>query len=197
MRIIGITGGIGAGKTTVLTLLEQVYHAYILEADQAAHQLMEPGQTAYQQITEVFPAYILDTEGRINRRKLGELVFRSPEWLERLNHIVHPEVKRYIQETISRCLLAGNVDYFVIEAALLIEDGYTSICDEIWYIYAPRELRIQRLMQDRGYSRERCEQVMENQAEDSFYRDHCSYVIENQGGVSDIKKQIQELLKIT
>lgn len=197
MRIIGITGGIGAGKTTVLTLLEQVYHAYILEADQAAHRLMEPGQTAYRQITEVFPTHVLDTEGRIDRRKLGELVFQSPEWLERLNHIVHPEVKRYIQETISCCRLAGNVDYFIIEAALLIEDGYTAICDEIWYIHAPRELRIQRLMQDRGYSRERCEQVMENQAEDSFYRNHCSHVIENQGSVSDIKKQIQELLKIT
>ena len=197
MRIIGITGGIGAGKSTVLTLLEQDYHAYILEADKVAHVLMEPGQPAFQQIVEVFSEQLLDAEGRIDRGRLGELVFRSPEWLERLNHIVHPEVKRYILEAISRCRQTGDVDYFVIEAALLIEDGYTAICDEIWYIHVPRELRLQRLMLGRGRSREHWERVMENQAADSFYRDHCSRVIENQGSISDIKKQIRELLKNT
>lgn len=197
MRIIGITGGIGAGKSTVLSVLDKDYQAYILEADKAAHHLMEPGQPVYRQILSAFPEIVPDATGRIDRNRLSALVFQQPARLEQLNRIVHPAVKSYILDQISICRSAETVEYFVIEAALLIEDGYTAICDEIWYIYAPDTIRIERLMQSRGYSREKCEQIMRNQASDSFYRSHSTRIIENQRSVSDIKKQIQELLKIT
>lgn len=195
MKIIGVTGGIGAGKSTVLSILQQEYHAYIVESDRVAHWLMEPGQPAYEQIIDAFPEEILDSEGKIHRGKLGSRVFQSPKQLRCLNGIVHPEVKRWILDSIASCREMGNINYFIVEAALLIEDGYTEICDELWYIDAPEELRIQRLMESRGYSRERCEHVIQNQSPAAFYREHCTHVIKNDGSLEQIKKQIEELLK--
>lgn len=195
MKIIGITGGIGAGKSTILSILKQEYQAHVLEADQAAHLLMQPGQSAYKRIVTAFTTDILDADGTIQRGKMAELVFQNPSKLEQLNQIVHPEVKRYIWGEIETCRSGGETQIFVIEAALLIEDGYTEICDELWYVYAPEELRIQRLMESRGYSREKCENIMKNQSSDGFYRRHCNRVIRNDASYKDIKKQVEELLK--
>lgn len=195
MKIIGVTGGIGAGKSTVLSILKQDYQGYVLEADRVAHSLMEPGQAAYRQIVSAFSASILDGQGKIQREKMAELVFRSPERLEQLNQIVHPEVKYFIQTAIQECRQAGTVSLFVIEAALLIEDGYQEICDELWYIYAPEAVRISRLMQERQYTREKCLAVMGNQASDEFYRSHCTRMIENYHSLENTKKQIEDLLK--
>lgn len=195
MKIIGITGGIGAGKSTVLSILKQEYDAHVIEADKVAHDLMKPEQPAYRRIVEAFSDAILDETGEIDRAKLSTMVFHKAERLEQLNNIVHPEVKDYIQAEIRHHRQMGNTAYFVIEAALLIEDGYTSICDELWYIYASEELRITRLMESRGYSREKCEAVMHNQSTDAFYRKHCDYCIENGNDLDNTKKQIDELLK--
>lgn len=195
MKIIGITGGIGAGKSTVLSILKQEYDAHVIEADKVAHDLMKPNQPAYRRIVEAFSDAILDETGEIDRAKLSTMVFHNEERLEQLNSIVHPEVKDYIQAEIRHYRQMGNTAYFVIEAALLIEDGYTSICDELWYIYAPDELRIKRLMESRGYSREKCDTIMRNQSSDAFYRKHSDYFIENGNDLENTKKQIDELLK--
>lgn len=195
MKVIGITGGIGSGKSTVLGLLEREYHAWILEADKVAHQLMEPGQPAYMQIVRTFSEDILCADGTIQRETLSRLVFSSPERLKQLNQIVHPEVKRYILQEIKRKQEAASVTLFVIEAALLIEDGYQEICDELWYIHTPGELRIQRLMKSRGYSLEKCQAIMSQQAEDAFYIRYCDHIIQNGMSVAETKNQLEELLK--
>lgn len=195
MKIIGVTGGIGAGKSTILSIMKEKYQAYVLEADRVAHELMEPGQRAYRRIVEVFTETVLDTDGRIQRGRLADVVFQNPEGLEALNAIVHPEVKNFILETIQNCRQSGDIRIFVIEAALLIEDGYKEICDELWYIYAPEEVRVQRLMEARNYSREKCEAVIRNQAPDGFYRSHCTHLIENFHSLENTKKQLEELLK--
>lgn len=195
MKIIGITGGIGSGKSMVLGLLEQEYHAWILEADKIAHQLMEPGQSAYVQIVRTFSEDILCVDGTIQREALSKLVFSSPERLKQLNQIVHPEVKRYILQEIKRKQAEADVALFVIEAALLIEDGYQEICDELWYIHTPSEIRIQRLMKSRGYSLEKCQSIMSQQAEDAFYIRYCDHIIENGASIAETKNQLEELLK--
>ncbi len=195
MQIIGITGGIGAGKSTVLRILETEYNAFIVEADKLAHQLMEPGQNAYKRIVEAFGTDILDEDGKIFRPTLSAKVFSDEQKLNRLNGIVHPEVKQWIQAEIQRRENDGVTRYFVIEAALLIEDGYQSICDEIWYIYAPEEVRIQRLMESRGFSLEKCQSIIRNQSADAFYRENSTFVIENGAMIQDTQKQIEELLK--
>ena len=100
MKIIGITGGIGTGKSTVLTLLKQEYSAYIVEADKLAHKLMLPGGTAYEQIVDIFGADILNAEDVIDRNRLGAIVFKNPDALGKLNEVVHPAVKKYILQDI-------------------------------------------------------------------------------------------------
>lgn len=195
MKIIGITGGIGSGKSTVLKLLREKYQAYIVEADKVAHELMEPGQEAYEKIKETFPETIFTADGRINRTALGNLVFQNPDWLNRLNGIVHPAVKTWILNEIEQQKQNHICKLFVIEAALLIEDGYTEICNEIWYVYAEESVRVKRLMESRGYSLDKCRAVMQNQSEEAYYRKNTSARIDNSLTFAETEKQVDALLK--
>lgn len=193
MRVIGITGGIGTGKSTILRIMEEM-GAYVLEADSLAHNLMEPGQPAYIRITEFFGSDIIREDGTIDRGRLGRLVFQNPEALERLNGIVHPAVKEFILRDIEEKKKSGKVRWYVIEAALLIEDGYRLICDELWYIHAEKEVRIERLLSGRGGTREKWEQVMANQSADEFYRANCDVVIDNGNNLKKTINMVKDLL---
>lgn len=195
MKIIGITGGIGSGKSSVLAILKEHYHANILEADKVAHILMQPGGSTYQPLIDAFGQDILAPNGEIDRQKLGRIVFASKEKLSILNNITHPAVRIYILEQIDayRRLRADNL--FVLEAALLIEEGYESVCDEIWYIYADEETRMLRLMAGRGYTKEKCISIFRSQSDENFYRTHCKYVLDNCGDTEKTKIQIDNLLK--
>ena len=195
MKIIGITGGIGSGKSTVLNLLRDKYQAYIVEADRVAHDLMEPGQAAYEKIKAVFPETVFHADGTINRAALGQMVFQDTDRLKQLNEIVHPAVKAWIRNEIEQQKQRGNCQLFVIEAALLIEDGYTAICDEIWYVYVEESIRIKRLMESRGYTEEKCRAVMKNQSDEAYYRQNTSAWIDNSLSFEDTEKQVDGLLK--
>lgn len=194
MRIIGITGGIGTGKSTILHLLGDKYQAYIVETDKLAHQLMMPGEHAYEKIVKHFGIEVLLEDGSIDREKLGRLVFQNETELAVLNAIVHPAVKQYIMEDIEEKKKAGLVKIYVIEAALLIEDGYKAICDEIWYIYVEKEERIRRLIAGRGGNREKWESVINNQSSEEFYRENCNQIVENGGDIQKTAERIQHLL---
>lgn len=194
MKIIGITGGIGTGKSTVLTLLKQEYSAYIVEADKLAHKLMLPGGTAYEQIVDIFGADILNAEGVIDRNRLGAIVFKNPDALGKLNEVVHPAVKKYILQDIELKKKEGSAQYYVIEAALLIEDGYKMICDELWYIYVEKEERIRRLLAARGGNREKWVQIIGNQSSENYYHTNCDYVIDNGKSFEHTANIVKELL---
>lgn len=183
MRIIGITGGIGTGKSTILQVLEKEYGAYIIETDKLAHQLMLPGEQAYNRIVAQFGDNILNEDNTIDRGKLGQIVFQNKNQLQQLNEIVHPAVKNFILQDIDCKRRQEKVSYYVIEAALLIEDGYKAICDELWYIYASKDTRIQRLLSGRGGTKEKWLQVISNQSSEEFYRMHCDVIIDNDGSV--------------
>lgn len=193
MKVIGITGGIGSGKSMVLHLLKEQFHAITLEADKIAHMLMEPNGSTYNPIVTQFGKEILLENGAIDREKLGKVVFGNKEALEALNQIVHPRVKAYIIQEINAHKEEAGL--LVIEAALLLEDGYQTICDELWYVFARQEVRIQRLMSGRGYTKEKCISVMKNQAPDTFYMEHCDYTIDNSGDIEETGKQVKDLLK--
>ena len=195
MKIIGITGGIGTGKSTVLNILEKEYGAFIVETDKLAHQLMSPGEEAYQSTVETFGKDILCDDNTIDRGKLGSIVFNNKDMLCELNKIVHPAVKKYILEDIELKNKQGYVEYYVIEAALLIEDGYKAICDEIWYIYASQEVRIQRLIEGRGKDAEKWLQVIANQSSEDYYRRCCDVTIDNGDSIEKTFVTIKELLK--
>lgn len=194
MRIIGITGGIGTGKSTVLNLLKEKYHAYIVETDKLAHFLMEPGELAYVEIVKEFGDEILTKDLKIDRTKLGSIVFQDSEKLKSLNRIVHPAVKRFILSDIENKKEQCEISIYVIEAALLIEDGYKEICDEIWYIFVEKEERIKRLINGRGGSIEKWERIIANQSSDRFYKENSDYIIENMGSVENLENRIDELL---
>ena len=195
MKVIGITGGIGTGKSTILNILEKDYGAYIVETDKLAHQLMSLGEKAYQSIVETFGEDILCDDRTIDRGKLGAIVFNDKEQLSQLNQIVHPAVKQHILCDIESKNKQGNVEYYVVEAALLIEAGYKEICDEMWYIYASQDVRIRRLIDGRGGDENKWLQVIANQSSEEYYRSHCDVVVDNGNSIEKTLVMIKELLK--
>lgn len=194
MKVIGITGGVGAGKTRVLDYLRKREGCQVIIADQAAHKLEEPGEICYEQIVELLGQEILAVDGRIDKAKLAARIFGDQAILARVNEIVHPAVKSYITKIIDEVRREGRLQYLFIEAALLIEDGYERIVDEMWYIHADAEVRRERLKKDRGYSDEKIDKIMREQlSEEAFYR-HCLVVIENSGTLEQVYRQIDEKL---
>ena len=197
MLILGITGGVGSGKSKILYDLSTIYDAYIVETDKLAHTLMEPGQTVYQAVVNAFGTEILQLEAPyvIDRAKFAQIVFADKEKLAQLNALTHPAVKTWIRNDIEEKRKQG-VKIYVIEAALLIQDGYKEICDEIWYIYVDEETRIKRLMKQRGYTEERCRAMFRSQEPESYYRKYADFTINNQLDYENSTKQLKERLNI-
>ena len=191
--VIGITGGIGSGKSTVLDILKNRFNANVIEADKVGHSVMEVGNAAYTKIVEEFGKDILDDNGNIVRSRLSELVFNDESRLIKLNSIIHPAVKDAIVEFINKSK-ADNIMYIVIEAALLIEAGYRDICDTFWYVYADENTRISRLMNNRGYDKDKCIAIMNNQLSDKMFRENCDVIIDNSSDVENLIKQISNAL---
>ncbi|MCD8338490.1 MAG: dephospho-CoA kinase [Lachnospiraceae bacterium] len=193
-KVIGITGGVGAGKSTLLSYLNEYYGACILEADKIGHQVQQPGETCWRRITEIFGREILKEDGTIDRGLLGAVVYADRKKMEQLNAIVHPAVKERILEKIASS--GSKCSIIVIEAALLLEDHYDEICDEVWYIYADEETRMRRLMKSRGYSREKVRQIMQNQLSEEEFRRRSQVVIDNSSDdVSRACAQADEWIK--
>ena len=134
MKIIGITGGVGTGKSKVLAYMEEQFKAVVCQADHVAWELQRPGEICYKQIINEFGEHILNQDKTINRPLLGSIVFSDALALQKLNQIMHPAVKMYILQKIEE-EKTKHTTCFVIEAALLLETHYDEICDEIWYIY--------------------------------------------------------------
>lgn len=192
---IGITGGVGSGKSVVMDLLEKEFGAAVILADLVAHDLMEPGAVSYRQIVAEFGTEILDGEGRIHRPSLSKIVFGHPERLKRLNEITHPNVKEEILARIARFREEGKVSMVAVEAALLIENGFEEILDELWYVYVKEETRIHRLMEGRGYSEEKSRSIMKQQLRDGEFRSHCSRVIDNNQDVDSLRAQLTQIFE--
>lgn len=195
MKLIGITGGVGAGKSQLLSYIEKNCNCRILMADNAAHTVKEPGQPCYERLVALLGTDILQQDGLIDRQKMAAAIFSKEDMLKKVNEIIHPAVKEYILSEIQKERAAGKKDAFFVEAALLIEDGYEQILDELWYIYADREVRRQRLKASRGYSDEKVAQIISSQLSEEEFRKHCKVVIDNSRSLSDTYMQIDERLK--
>ncbi len=195
MRTIGITGGVGAGKSELLAYIEKNYNSRILLADTVGHLVKEPGQPCYEKLVALLGKEILSPDGQIDRKAMAERIFADPELLEQVNGMIHPAVETYILEQIHLEQVRGTLDFFFIEAALLIECGYEDKVDELWYIYADREVRARRLKAARGYSDEKIQEIMDSQLSEEEFRRHCQVVIDNSGSLQDAYRQIDEILK--
>lgn len=194
MITIGITGGVGAGKSTVLDFLEQEYQAYVMKADEIGHLVMEPGQSCYEPVIALFGKQVIKNDKTIDRRLVSDVVFSHPDMLEKLNHIIHPAVKEYIRRQLALKKKEGQ-RICVVEAALLLEDHYEEFCDTVWYIHTDSEIRIRRLMESRGYTREKSMSIIASQAPEEFFRTHTDYVVTNNTDLEDTWQQIREGIK--
>lgn len=191
MKVIGVTGGVGCGKTALLKELSEQLECRILFADEAAGELEKKGQPCYEELVELLGKEVLDETGEIDTKKMAAMIFRDESLREKVNGIVHPAVRTKILSEIDDASKEGKTKYFFLEAALLIECGYLSVVDEMWYVYADTDVRKERLMKSRGYSEEKIRSIMKSQLSEEEYRKNCHFVIDNSGSLSDSIKQIK------
>lgn len=189
MKVIGITGGVGAGKSTVVSIIKKHFQTEYLHCDVIAHELMEPGGSAYRELLGLFGEGIREDDGTINRGRLYEAAFGNGR-VEALNACVHPKVRTAVEEKLAAFRREGFQGLVVIEAALLIEAGYKDICDELWYVYAPEEARRERLKQNRGYTDEKADSIMERQASEALFFSQCDFVLYNDSAPEDCERHI-------
>lgn len=194
MKTIGITGGVGAGKSAALSIIKENYNADIIIADKVAYELESPGGVCYDDIVGLVGRDCLDESGLIDKGKMAARIFGDPRLLSRVNSVIHPAVKQYILERIERERNAGVYDLLVVEAALLIQDGYGDILDEIWLISVKDEVRRRRLKESRGYSDEKIDSILMNQMTDDEYAEYCSEVIDNSLDLMHLERQIDECI---
>lgn len=196
MLFIGITGGVGAGKSAILSYLADHYRTRVMLADEIAHDLMEPGTECYAQLKELFQEDgIFLEDGRIHRPGMAKVIFSDAGKRDALNDIVHPAVKKYVIAQAESERRRQELDFIVLEAALLIEERYDEVCDELWYIFTTVEHRKERLKASRGYSEEKCQSIIDSQLSEDIYRAHCQVVIDNNGGPEDTFAQIRMALQ--
>lgn len=186
--VIGIVGGVGSGKSTALGILRENYHAYICMADELGHEAMRRGTEAYEKILRTFGEEICGAEGEIDRGALAQRVYGDREQLEQLNGIIHPYVKAEIGRRIAA---SPEEQFFVLETAILFETGCDELCDEVWGVITENETRIRRLMDSRGYSREKAESIMKNQMDNIELTKRCDRIIVNDGDEKELICQIQ------
>ena len=183
MKVIGVTGGVGAGKSEVLGYIAEHWNATVVEADEVGYLVMRPGKACYSAIVDLFGTEIVKEDQTLDK-----------EMLAKMNGIVHPAVKEYIKKAIKR-EEENETNIFIVEAALLIEDKYDEICDELWYIYADEETRMERLKQNRGYSEEKCRSIFRNQLSEDEFSNHCDFEIDNSDDFEKTKEQIQQKMQ--
>ena len=194
MKIIGITGGVGSGKTEILNYLRSHYNCRVIIADEAAHELERRGGACYDALTALLGKDILGADGEIDRGRMAAAIFGDRELLAQVNGIVHPAVRQYIADVIRQERAAGQTDYLFLESALLIENGYDRTMDEMWYIRTEEKARRERLRQSRGYTEAKTDSIMRRQLSEEEYGRHCTVVIDNSGSLQDTYRQIEQKL---
>ncbi len=194
--IVGITGGVGTGKSTILQILKDEYNAAVIMADDVAKELMEPGQPSYRAVVEYFGTEILSGEegSPIDRVKLAGIVFSDPDKLSALNLLTHPLVRIRILELID-VYNRQNYDLIIVESAILIQAHYLDLIDELWVVYADYDTRVERLISSRGYTVEKIDNIISNQLSDDEMKRYASFLIDNTGTIDDVRRQLSDYLK--
>ena len=198
-NIIGVTGGVGAGKSRVMDYLREIYNCRVILSDQVANDIKKRGYPAYDELVELFGRDVLGDDLEIDRAKMAAAIFKDRNLLEKVNNILHPAVNTFIINIIDEERDRGVLDFVFVEAALLIENGYDRIADEMWYVYAAEDVRRERLKKSRGYSDEKIDSIMAQQLSDEEFRKHCHFVIDNgvdfESTAASIDKKLEEWKK--
>ncbi len=189
--VIGLTGGIGSGKSTVAQMLEEE-GAVILSADLAGHEVYLPGRPAYEEIVEAFGPDVVGSDGAIDRQRLGAIVFSDPTYLARLNAITHPRMKELMREKLAELQRKG-VEFVVLEAALLFDAGWDDLTDEVWVTVAPPEVAARRTSERSGIPMAQVlERIIKAQMDSEERIRRSAVVIDTSGDIEETRRRARE-----
>jgi len=188
--VIGLTGGLGTGKTTVAEMLREK-GAVVINADQLGHQVYEPGRPAYREIIEAFGPQVVGEDGAIDRRRLAQVVFADPQALARLNRITHPRIREAIRERLAQ-LARDGAQVVVLEAALLLEAGWDDLVDEVWVTMAPPEVAAQRAAARSGLPLEEAMARIRAQMDNEERARRAQVVIDTGRPLEETRRQVEE-----
>ena len=193
--VIGLTGGVGSGKSAVTEILKREHGAVIIIADLVSHELMQPGCETYQKVAALLPKEAFDEKGLIDSKGMAKAIFSDEELLKQVNGIIHPAVIDEITNRIARLKASGDPPpYIVVETALIVPGALDEWCDTIWYVHVPEEVRIERLMESRHYTREKCLDIMDSQPTEDEYRFYSDTELENTCSLEELAEHIAWLL---
>ena len=192
--VIGITGGIGSGKSVVTSLLRDKFDAAVIDTDTIGHEVMEIGKSAYKKVVEIFGNKVIAEDGSIDRKKLGCLVFDNRKLLCKLNNIIHPAVEAEVDKRIAE-FTKKKYKYIALETALLIKVGYNRKCDKVWFVYADKDIRLKRLYDNRGIDKGKAGKIFESQNTEEEFRQIADDVIDNSGSEAETEIQIKNILE--
>lgn len=193
MKVIGLTGGVGCGKSTVAAVLRDTFGARLLITDEIGHLAMTPGEKSYDMIVAAFGEELLREDGSIDRAVLATKVFGDAVALEKLSSIIHPFVKAYIAREMER--ERENTGILVIESALLFESGLDQLCSQVWYVQTAEDIRRKRLKDSRGYTDEKIDAIMREQLSEEIFLTRSHAVVHNDTDVAATRQQIELLLE--
>lgn len=194
MKIIGVIGGCGSGKSEVSNLFKNRFNAYIIDADEIAHNVISKDSKAYKKIVNHFGKHILDDNGNINRSKLGKLVFADEKELKHLTEITHPYINEDIMNIINKLKNENKYSYIVLEITALGEGEIYSLIDEYWYIYCDIDVRIERLLKYRNISTESAMNIISKQLSDEEFRKYADVIIDNSNTLDITYDQMKKYL---
>ncbi len=193
--MVGLTGGIASGKTTVSGLLA-ARGAYIIDADSVGHQVLLPDGEAYPEVVATFGTEILDEDGTISRPKLGAIVFSAPERLDALNRISHPSMAGRMSREIR--LVRGKPPaeqppLIVLDAAILFEAGWDALCAQVWTVEAPPEATVERLTASGRFTREEAQARLDAQMSNAERAQRADRVILNTGSIAALEAEVRRV----
>lgn len=189
MKTIGLTGGIGSGKSAAAAILAEL-GAEVIDADRVGHEVYLPGTPGWNQIVAAFGQEVVASDGTIDRKCLGGIVFADRSRLAELNGIVHPLIAEAVRERLAESAARTAI---VVEAAVLIEANWQTLVDEVWLVVASPEAVITRLGSQRGLSREAIEARVRSQLSEADRRKHADVVIDNSGTLADLRAHLSRL----
>ena len=192
--IIGLIGGSGSGKSAVADLLKEDFGAFVITADKIGHQILEKGTESYERLIDYFGHEILDQEGNIDRGKLGQKAFLTEENRQALNQMTRPYIGDEIQRMIAEETKKDPNVFIVVDAEGLVEANMTYFLDEVWSVYAPLQVRRERLLEKRGFTEEKFESIINMQNKDEYYRKHSNFEIVNDSTLDHIREQLRKRL---
>lgn len=190
MKIVGITGKSGAGKTTISNLIKEKYDAEIVDADEVAKELSQKGTMYLKSIVDYFGDDIIKKDGQLNRKKLANLIFNDDDKREELNHLTSLYVVKEIKRRISKI---NHKQMILVDAPLLYESGLDQICDIVIGITSSQKEKIERIMQRDNISEEEAKRRLKVQITNQFLEENADIIINNSQDIEELKKQVEKM----